>query len=127
MIQELNMNSKLAISKPNTIPKIKESFYGLENNKTINNEDIKTYRINNKSIDLINNENTVDHSIKLSYPHNSSRKGHSRMSTISRRIPKFKQNDNLSNLSGEDEWNEIEKIQFNVRSVWSTTKSSTDP
>ena len=83
--------------------------YGNEQNYTINNEEVKIHRIFTKSVDFFNKNYADDYSFNDQNNSKVVRKGHSRMSTIGKRVPKFKQHDTLSNLSGEDEWNEIEK------------------
>lgn len=83
--------------------------YGLEKVRMLGNDSSKTQRTMTKSVGLIKKDRTMDDSYineitKLGVTNISAN-----ISTIEKRIPKFKENDDLSNLSGEDEWNEIEK------------------
>lgn len=87
---------------------VKGTEYGINAN-TIVIENNKTQRVMTQSVDLIKRDQTMDYSVLTEARDDRMPSNHSRLSTIQRRIPKFKENDDLSYLTGEDEWNEIEK------------------
>ena len=62
-----------------------------------------------KSVDLIKNEKFNKQTISFMQKRPSHNQTATQLGTIKHKIPKFKEDDTLSGLSGEDEWNEIEK------------------
>ena len=88
---------------------MKGTEYGIDRNRTLTYDNTKTQRSMTKSVDLVKRDLRIDQSAMTENRVNVMPKIHSRMSTIQRQIPLFKENDDLSYLTGEDEWNEIEK------------------
>ena len=91
------------------VPPLKGTEYGIDRNKTLNYENHITQRSMTKSVDLAKREYKAGNHGPNETQNSTMPAIHSRLNTIERKVPLFKENDELSYLTGDDEWNEIEK------------------
>lgn len=80
------------------------------NNRTMSIKDSKTHRNLTKSVALMRNNQTIDTTIPIGDRSFNYHKTTKNMKSMNKPLPQFKARDDLSVLSGEDEWNEIEKF-----------------
>lgn len=79
-------------------------------NRTLSIKDSNTHRNLTKSVALMRNNQTIDTTIPVADRSFNYHKTTKNMKSMNKPLPKFKARDDLSVLSGDDEWNEIEKF-----------------